>query len=118
MMSREDVSKPGDDDPNKDRSCSVNLAVTAAGSLSPSPSPSISISISTHPADAEIPALAFGLYKVPIGDEGVRIITDAIIGAGYRHLDSASIYGNEKTLGRALADCYRTTKTKKSTKFW
>lgn len=102
-MNREDVSKPRDDDPNKNPSCSVNLAVTAAGSLSPS------ISISTHPVDAEIPALAFGLYKVPSGDEGVRIITDAIIGAGYRHLDSASIYGNEKTLGRALVDCYKTS---------
>lgn len=50
-----------------------------------------------------IPALAFGLYKVPQGDEGVKIITDAILEAGYRHLDSASIYGNERTVGKALA---------------
>lgn len=59
---------------------------------------------------SEVPALAFGLYKVPNGDEGVRIINDAILGAGYRHLDSASIYGNEKTLGKALAHSFGTMK--------
>lgn len=59
---------------------------------------------------SEVPALAFGLYKVPNGDEGVRIINDAILGAGYRHLDSASIYGNQKTLGKALAHCFGTMK--------
>lgn len=72
----------------------------------------VSPSIPTPHASAEVPALAFGLYKVPNGDEGVRIISDAILRAGYRHLDSASIYGNEKTLGRALSECCGTTKEK------
>lgn len=57
----------------------------------------------TTTCKVKIPALAFGLYKVPDSEEGERIILDAIHGAGYRHFDSASIYGNEKTLGRALA---------------
>ena len=57
-----------------------------------------------------VPALGFGLYKVPSGEEGVRIVSDAILRAGYRHLDSASIYGNEKTVGRALEACCRGTK--------
>jgi diketogulonate reductase-like aldo/keto reductase len=57
----------------------------------------------TTTESVQVPTLAFGLYKVPNGDEGVEIISDAILCAGYRHLDSASIYGNEKTLGRALA---------------
>lgn len=55
--------------------------------------------------NAKVPALAFGLYKVPKDEEGVGIISDAILRAGYRHLDGASIYGNEKTLGKALAEC-------------
>lgn len=46
-----------------------------------------------------MPQLAFGLYKIPI--DGERIILNAIA-AGYRHFDAAPIYGNEKTLGRAL----------------
>ena len=49
-----------------------------------------------------IPVLAFGMYKVPDNDDGVQIVLDAIQ-CGYRHFDSASIYDNEKTLGKALA---------------
>ena len=60
--------------------------------------------------DPFIPRLAFGLYKVPNGDDGVGIINDAILRAGYRHLDSASIYGNEKILGKALEHCFGMTK--------
>jgi diketogulonate reductase-like aldo/keto reductase len=48
-----------------------------------------------------IPVLAFGLYKVPISEEGERIVNDAIQ-AGYRHFDTASLYGNEKILGEAI----------------
>lgn len=50
---------------------------------------------------ADIPQLSFGLYKVPASDEGETIILNAIK-AGYRHFDTASFYGNESTLGRAL----------------
>jgi diketogulonate reductase-like aldo/keto reductase len=48
-----------------------------------------------------VPQLAFGLYKVPADEEGENIISDAIA-AGYRHFDTASHYGNEATLGRAI----------------
>ena len=48
-----------------------------------------------------IPQLAFGTYKVPADEEGERIISDAVE-SGYRHFDTASYYGNEETLGRAL----------------
>jgi diketogulonate reductase-like aldo/keto reductase len=51
-----------------------------------------------------VPCLAFGLYKVPNDQEGERIVVDAIH-AGYRHFDSASIYGNEPTVGRAFKHC-------------
>lgn len=48
-----------------------------------------------------VPSLAFGLYKVPATKEGEKIIANAIA-EGYRHFDSASIYGNEKVLGEAI----------------
>ena len=51
-----------------------------------------------------IPRLAFGLYKVPNNTEGERIVVDAIQ-AGYRHFDSASVYGNEGAVGRAIQRC-------------
>lgn len=47
-----------------------------------------------------IPQLAFGLYKIPAGDQGERIILEAIQ-QGYRHFDGASFYKNESTFGKA-----------------
>mmetsp|Transcript_27046 Transcript_27046/g.57973 ORF Transcript_27046/g.57973 Transcript_27046/m.57973 type:complete len:292 (-) Transcript_27046:64-939(-) len=56
----------------------------------------------TIPASGlSIPQLAFGLYKVPADEIGSSIILEAIK-AGYRHFDTASYYGNEHTLGKAL----------------
>ena len=48
-----------------------------------------------------VPALAFGLYKIPNSSEGESTILEAIR-SGYRHFDTASYYGNEPALGRAL----------------
>jgi len=48
-----------------------------------------------------VPQLAFGMYKVPLSECGEQIILNAIR-AGYRHFDTASLYGNEAALGRAL----------------
>jgi diketogulonate reductase-like aldo/keto reductase len=69
---------------------------------------------------APIPRLGFGLYQVPATTKpttstggtknedaplsGEEIIVNAIQ-AGYRHFDSASIYGNESVLGLALQSC-------------
>mmetsp|Transcript_52823 Transcript_52823/g.128064 ORF Transcript_52823/g.128064 Transcript_52823/m.128064 type:complete len:444 (+) Transcript_52823:589-1920(+) len=61
-----------------------------------------------------IPRLAFGLYKVPNNAEGERIVVDAIQ-AGYRHFDSASAYGNEGAVGRAIKQCCRPSSTDAST---
>ena len=48
-----------------------------------------------------IPQLGFGVFKVdPRQTE--RIVADALE-VGYRHIDTARIYGNEKGVGRALA---------------
>lgn len=50
---------------------------------------------------ATIPQLGFGVFRVD-PDETERIVTDALE-AGYRHIDTAAIYGNEEGVGRAIA---------------
>ena len=48
----------------------------------------------------ELPFVGYGTYKVT--EE--KIILDAL-DAGYRHLDTARMYKNEKMIGNALKDC-------------
>ena len=48
-----------------------------------------------------IPQLGFGVFKVD-PDETERIVSDALE-AGYRHIDTAAVYGNEVGVGRAIA---------------
>lgn len=48
-----------------------------------------------------IPQLGFGLYKVP--DQDAEQIVGTALRTGYRHLDSAALYGNEAGVGRAIA---------------
>ncbi|MEZ2189270.1 aldo/keto reductase [Corynebacterium sp. CCM 9204] len=50
----------------------------------------------------EIPQLGFGVYKLK--DDGcVRAVRHAI-DVGYRHIDTAAIYGNEEQVGNAIRD--------------
>lgn len=49
----------------------------------------------------EIPQLGFGVFRVD-PDEAERIVSDALE-AGYRHIDTAAVYGNEAGVGRAIA---------------
>src|SRR3954470_15243564 len=51
---------------------------------------------------ARIPLLGFGTWQIK-GSDAVRA-TSAALEAGYRHLDTATVYGNEREVGRALAD--------------
>lgn len=48
-----------------------------------------------------IPQLGFGVFKVD-PDETERIVSDALE-VGYRHIDTAAVYGNEIGVGRAIA---------------
>ena len=48
-----------------------------------------------------IPQLGFGVFKVE-PTETKRIVSDALR-VGYRHLDTAAIYGNEQGVGDAIA---------------
>lgn len=51
----------------------------------------------------QIPQLGFGVFKVP--PDEARAITLAAIDVGYRHIDTAEMYGNEAGVGRAVRDC-------------
>jgi diketogulonate reductase-like aldo/keto reductase len=51
----------------------------------------------------DIPQVGFGVFRVP-PEETVRAVLSAIE-AGYRSIDTASLYGNEAGVGRAVADC-------------
>ncbi|MEK3916203.1 aldo/keto reductase [Paenibacillus sp. FSL H7-0331] len=49
----------------------------------------------------KIPQVGFGVYKIKNGKEFEMAIHEAIR-VGYRHFDTAKIYGNEEELGREL----------------
>lgn len=49
----------------------------------------------------KIPQLGFGVYKIKNGAVFERTV-DAAIRTGYRHFDTAKIYGNEEALGREI----------------
>ena len=49
----------------------------------------------------DIPQLGFGVFQVP--DEEVDAAIATALETGYRHIDTARIYGNEEGVGRALA---------------
>ena len=49
----------------------------------------------------QMPAAGFGVYQIPAEDTE-RAVTDALI-AGYRLIDTAASYGNEESVGRAIA---------------
>lgn len=50
---------------------------------------------------AEIPQLGFGTFRIP-PEDAERVVL-AALEAGYRHIDTAAIYGNEEGIGRAIA---------------
>ena len=49
-----------------------------------------------------IPQLGYGTFKVPPADTQ-RAVAEALE-VGYRHIDTAAIYGNEEGVGQAIAD--------------
>ncbi|MRG60970.1 aldo/keto reductase [Agromyces sp. CFH 90414] len=51
---------------------------------------------------ATIPQLGYGLYKVPAAD--ARELALSAIDVGYRHLDTAAFYANEREVGEAVRE--------------
>ena len=50
-----------------------------------------------------IPKIGFGTWQVAEGEEAYNSVTYALK-VGYRHIDTAHAYGNEASVGRAIAD--------------
>jgi len=49
-----------------------------------------------------MPQLGYGVFQVP--DDETTAAVKAALGAGYRSIDTAAVYGNEKGVGQALAE--------------
>jgi 2,5-diketo-D-gluconate reductase A len=49
----------------------------------------------------EIPQLGFGVFQVPPGD--TQQVVEQALAVGYRHIDTAAAYRNEKGVGAAIA---------------
>ncbi|MCR4884989.1 MAG: aldo/keto reductase [Clostridiales bacterium] len=50
----------------------------------------------------QIPKIGFGTWQTPEGDTGVNAVKCALA-EGYRHIDTAAVYGNEKSVGIGIA---------------
>ena len=48
-----------------------------------------------------IPCIGFGTWQMPDDETGIAAVKTAL-SAGYRHIDTAAIYGNEKSVGAAV----------------
>lgn len=65
-----------------------------------------------------IPALGFGVYLIPPGEETRQAVLWALE-AGYRHIDTAAIYGNEASVGEAIRESgLRREEVFVTTKLW
>jgi diketogulonate reductase-like aldo/keto reductase len=64
-------------------------------------SPTIPPDTAALPSGAAIPLLGFGTWQLQ--GESARASTQAALEAGYRHVDTATVYGNEAEVGAALA---------------
>lgn len=51
----------------------------------------------------QIPEIGFGTWQTPDGQTAVEAVKEALK-AGYRHIDTAAIYGNEKSVGQAIKE--------------
>ncbi len=51
----------------------------------------------------KIPKIGFGTWQIPDGEEAYHSVAHALK-EGYTHVDTAQIYGNEVSVGKAIAD--------------
>lgn len=62
--------------------------------------PDVPSTTAALPSGAALPLLGFGTWRLE-GDEARTCVAEAL-SAGYRHLDTATIYGNETEVGEGL----------------
>ncbi len=63
-----------------------------------------------------IPCLGFGTWQTPDGDVAYESVL-AALRAGYRHIDTATGYGNEGSVGKAINDFLKEGKVKREELF-
>lgn len=51
----------------------------------------------------KIPCVGFGTWQTPDGDTAVSSVK-AALSLGYKHIDTAAVYGNEKSVGTGIAE--------------
>lgn len=69
--------------------------------MSALPASAIALTHGTSQSGVTIPQLGLGTYKIDDG-EAERVVAQGL-NLGYRHIDTAQMYGNEAGVGRALA---------------
>lgn len=72
--------------------------MTTAATHTPADVPMITLAQPT--GDVPVPQLGFGVWQVP--DADAQPAVETALEVGYRHLDTARIYGNEEGVGRAI----------------
>ena len=55
--------------------------------------------------NVEMPALGFGVFQTP--PDETRASVEAALSTGYRHIDTAAAYGNERQVGEAIRQLWR-----------
>ena len=67
----------------------------------------VPFSPSNPPSIASIPALGFGTWNLDKSNASDAV--SVALQTGYRHLDCAAVYGNEKEVGNGIKDGLKTT---------
>ena len=62
--------------------------------------PYLEISMDPLTGNGDIPAMGFGVYRMEPSDV-LRMVPHVLL-LGYRHIDTAQIYGNEAEVGEGL----------------
>lgn len=62
--------------------------------------PGVPLDVAALSSGASIPLLGFGTWQLT--GSAAQAATEAALAAGYRHLDTATMYGNEREIGAAL----------------
>jgi diketogulonate reductase-like aldo/keto reductase len=63
-----------------------------------------SLSLAAHTVlsdGSRMPWVGLGVYRIPAGNISLRAVRHAL-SVGYRHIDTAALYGNEEDVGRAV----------------